>query len=451
MSPMISTGKYLPRRTFLRGMGAAIALPFLDAMVPALAAGNSAATPVKRLGAFYLPNGVNMAEWTPATEGAAFEMSRILQPLTPFRDHLLVLTGMSNKQADALGDGTGDHSRGQTAFLTGVHAKKSLGDARANISMDQIAAKQLGQETQLASLELSLESADMVGECDDGLSCAYSGTIAWASPTNPLPMESDPRAVFERLFGVNDSTDPRARLARLKAQRSILDVVTGDVARLKRELGVRDSTKLSEYTEAVRDIERRIQRAEEQSDKELPLMEQPAGIPATFRQYAELMFDLMAVAYQSDLTRVATFLIGREKSIRTFPEIGVSEPHHPISHHAGVPAQLEKYAKISTYHSELFSYFLEKLRSTQDGDGTLLDHSMLIYGAGMSNGNTHIHTELPILLVGGGAGQIKGGRHIRFAKDTPMANLHLTVLDKMGIPAETLGDSTGKANLLSGV
>jgi uncharacterized protein DUF1552 len=449
---MVITKKCLPRRTFLRGMSTVLALPLLDAMTPAFAAiGSTAAKPIRRLGAVYLPNGTNMAEWTPAAEGAAFEMSRILQPLTPFRDQLLVLSGMSNRQADPWGDGGGDHSRGQTAFLTGVHAKKSLGDVQAGVSMDQIAAKQLGQYTQLASLELGLESNDLVGECDNGMSCGYSSTIAWSGPTTPLGVEADPRAVFERMFGVNDSTDPRTRHARIKAQRSILDMVNGELARLKRELGVSDTTKLNEYTEAVRDIERRIQRAEEQSDQEFPVIDQPAGVPAVFEEYATLMFDMLAMAYQTDLTRIATFLMGREKSLRTYSEIGIPDPHHPISHHAGVPAQLEKVSKISTFHAQLFAKFLEKLRSTPDGDGSLLDHSMIIYGAGLSNGNQHTHNDLPIVLVGGGAGQIKGGRHIKFPMDTPLTNLHLTVLDKMGIPAETLGDSTGKVNLLSGV
>jgi hypothetical protein len=446
---MFITKKHLPRRTFLRGAGAAIALPFLDGMVPAFAAAGST-TPARRLGVVYIPNGTNMADWTPKADGA-LELSRILQPLTPYRNQVLVLSGMSNRQADNLGDGMGDHSRGQTAFLTGVHAKMSLADVYAGVSMDQIAAKQLGKETQLASLELALEANDMVGECDDGLSCAYSGTVAWANATTPLPAEADPRAVFQRLFGTADSTDRRSRLARIKADRSILDTITQELNRLQRQVGAADRTKLSEYVESVRDIERRIQLAEAQIDVDLPVIDRPTGVPAVFEEYATLMFDLMAVAYQTDLTRVATFLIGREKSVRTYPEIGVPDPHHPLSHHAGMPVQLDKVSKVSTFHVKLFAAFLEKLRSTPDGDGTLLDHSMVLYGGGISNGNVHLHTDLPIVVAGGGAGQLKGGRHIRYAADTPLTNLHLTLLDKMGVPAEKLGDSTGRVDLLSGV
>ena len=446
---MFITRKHLHRRTFLRGAGAAIALPFLDGMVPAFAAAGHA-TPVRRLGVVYIPNGTNMAEWTPKTEGA-LDLSRILQPLSPHRDQVLVLSGMSNRQADNLGDGMGDHSRGQTAFLTGVHAKMSLADVYAGVSMDQIAAKQLGKETQLASIELALEANDMVGECDDGLSCAYSGTIAWANATTPLPAEADPRAVFERLFGTADSTDRRSRLARIKADRSILDTVTQELNRIKSQVGAGDRTKIDEYVESVRDIERRIQLAEAQIDIDLPVIERPSDVPQVFEEYAALMFDLMAVAYQTDLTRVATFLMGREKSVRTYPEIGVPDPHHPLSHHAGMPAQLEKVSKVSTFHVKLFAAFLDKLRNTPDGDGTLLDHSMLMYGGGISNGNVHLHTNLPVVVAGGGAGQLKGGRHIRYAADTPLTNLHLTILDKMGIPADNLGDSTGRVDLLSGV
>lgn len=457
MSPMINTSKYLPRRTFLRGLGATIALPLLDGMLPAFTAvAKTAANPVRRLGVIYLPNGINMHKWTPATEGAAFEFTPILEPLMPFRDRLLVLSGLCNQEADGLpGEGSGDHSRSQAAFLTGVHPKKTEGaDIRTGISMDQIAARVLGKETQLASLELALESNEIAGSGEDGYSAAYSGTIAWSSATTPLPMLADPRAVFERLFGASDSTDARTRLARLRKDRSILDSVTEELADLLSGLGSGDRAKLTEYLEAVRDIERRIQRAEEQSGRELPDVDRPAGAPDAFEEYAELMFDLMALAYQTDLTRVSTFLIGREKSSRSFPEIGVPEPHHPVSHHQNRPDLLEKKARIDTFHVKLLAHFLDKLRSTPDGDGSLLDHAMILYGAGMADSDGHVHHDVPILLAGGGAGQLKGGRHLRVgteAKETPLTNLHITLLEKMGIPAEQLGDSTGRIELLSDI
>jgi hypothetical protein len=451
---MIITRRYLPRRSFLRGMGAALALPLLDGMVPALTAlGKTAAKPVRRLGVVYLPNGMNIWKWTPGTEGAAFELTPILEPLAPYRDRLLVLSGMSNKEADGVsGEGGGDHSRGQAAFLTGVHAKKTQGpDFQAGVSMDQIAARELGRATQLASLEVALESNDLVGGCEIGLACAYTGTISWRSPSAPVPMEMDPRAVFERLFGATDSTDPRERLERLKTERSILDSVSDDLAWLQKRLGPGDRTKLADYLEAVRDVERRIQKSEEQSDRQFPVVQQPTGIPASFEEHITLMFDLMALAYQTDLTRVSTFMVGREQSTRTYPEIGVPEPHHPVSHHQQRPEYLDKLARINIFHMKMFASFLEKLRSTPDGDGTLLDNVMILYGSGLSNPDEHNHHDLPILLAGGGAGQIKGGRHIKCPLDTPLANLHLTLLDKMGVPVERLGDSTGHIELVSGI
>jgi hypothetical protein len=443
---------HLPRRTFLQGLGATIALPLLDGMIPALSAlAQTAAKPVRRLGIVYAPNGMNIWRWRPATEGAAFELTPLLEPLASFRSQLLVLSGMSNQQADAVpGEGGGDHSRGQAAFLTGVHAKKTQGpDFQAGVSMDQIAARELGNQTQLASLELALEANDLVGGCELGLSCAYTGTLSWRGPTSPVPVEIDPRAVFERLFGASDTTDPKARLERLQTERSILDSVTSDLQRLQRRVGAPDRAKVADYLDSVRDIERRIQKAEEQSGRQLPLVEQPSGVPATFEEHARLMFDLMALAYQTDLTRVCTFMLGREQSTRTYPEIGVPEPHHPISHHQQRPEYLEKLAKINVFHLTIFASFLEKLRSTRDGNGSLLDQVMLVYGSGLSNPDDHNHHDLPILLAGGGAGQLRGGRHIKYPLDTPLANLHLTLLDKMGVPIERLGDSTGKIELLS--
>ena len=448
---MVITKKSLSRRTMLRGLGATIALPLLDGMVPAFAAGTQT---VKRLGAVYVPNGMSMPFWTPKGEGP-LELSPILAPLSPLRDRVVVLSGMTNKDAlPLLNEGDGDHSRSQTAFLTGAHAHKATGKRTtlsAGVSMDQIVARHFEKDTQLASLELSLESNDLVGQCEDGYGCAYSATIAWRDASTPLPMEANPRAVFEHMFGASDSTEREARLRRLRKDRSLLDSVAEELAGLRRSLGRGDRSKLAGYLDSVRDIERRIQIAETQSDRELPDVSQPAGIPAKFEDYAGLMLDLMVVAFQADLTRVSTFLFGREKSVRTYSEIGIADPHHPTSHHLNVPAKLERLSKINTFHVQLFARFLEKLRSTPDGDGSLLDHSMIMYGAGMSNSNAHIPTNLPILVAGGGAGQIAGGRHVRLPADTPLANLHLTLLDKMGVPAERFADSTSGLQVLSEV
>jgi hypothetical protein len=449
---MIVSNRFIPRRTLLRGVGAAIGLPLLDAMVPAaVALARTAARPVSRLGVIYVPNGMNIWQWIPQAEGTTFEFTPVLQPLSAFRDRLLLLTGMDNHEAAARpGEGVGDHSRAQAAFLTGVHAKKTEGpDFRAGISMDQIVAQQTRRDTQLASLELALEANDMMGVCDSGYSCIYSGTIAWLGPTTPLPMETDPRAVFERMFGDSGSTDPKIRSARIREQRSLLDFVSDDATRLEAKLGVRDRAKLSEYLDAIRDVERRIQKAEEQSALELPVVNQPAGVPQSFEAYAKLMFDLMALAYQSDLTRVATFLMGREVSGRTYPEIGVPDPHHAISHHQDRPELLEKEAKINAFHMSLFAHLIERLRTTPDGDGSLLDHVMVMYGPGFSDSNRHWHKNVPIALAGGGAGRLRGGRHIKLPDGTPLTNLYLSLLDKMGVPTDRLGDSTGSlANVL---
>ena len=451
---MIISNKAIPRRTILRGIGASLALPFLDSMVPAFgAAASAAARPVRRFGVVYVPNGMVMKNWTPEAEGAAFELTPILKPLEPFRDDLLVLTGLSsNPPVGGLGGAAaGVHARASTRFLTDVPPRRGQGlEIEAGVSVDQLAAKELGQYTQLASLELALEGRDLTGSCDVGYSCAYTNTIAWRSATTPLPMENDPRAVFERLFGDSGSTDPSARLARIQTDRSILDAVTERVARLQKRIGSRDRAKLGEYLEAVRDVERRIRKAEEQSSQELPLVEQPAGVPATFEQHATLMFDLQVLAYQSDLTRVITIMIGRELSSRTYPQLGVSEAHHPISHHLNDPGKLTSLAKINTHHVNQLAYYLEKLRSTPDGDGSLLDHTIIMYGAGMADSNLHAPNGLPLLLVGGGSGTLKGGRHLKYPLDTPLANLHLTLLDKLGVSTvERIGDSTGKVEHLS--
>jgi hypothetical protein len=451
----ILTKKYLPRRTFLRGLGASLGLPLLDGMVPALAAAGrpTAATPAKRFGAVYVPNGVEMRMWTPKAEGNGFGFSPILEPLEPFRDQTFVLSGLADKVAvPAPGEGIGDHARAASTWLTGVRVRKTEGpDIRAGVSLDQLAAQHLGVETQLASLELALDSVEVLGACDAGYSCAYANTIAWRTATTPLPMENNPRAVFERMFGASDSTDPAARRARLAQNRSILDFVADEVQALNRALGAGDRGKLTEYLDAVRDVERRIQTAEGQSARELPVVEQPLGIPETFDAHARLMYDLLALAYQTDLTRVGTFMIGKEVSGRSYPEIGVPDGHHACSHHQNDPVKLEKLAKINRYHMQHFAYFLDKLRNTPDGEGSLLDHSIFIYGSGISDGNIHFHLDLPMVVVGGGAGTLKGGRHVRYGNDMPLANLYVSVLDKLGAPMDQFGDSTGALDYLSGI
>ena len=444
--------KAIPRRTFLRGAGATLALPLLDGMVPAMAAlRDTAAKPAARLSVVYVPNGMIMEKWTPATEGANFELTPILEPLAPFRDRLLVLSGLAHNSGRALpGENTGDHARAGATYLTGVHPRKTEGaDTRAGISADQIAAKQLGKHTQLASLELALDTTELLGQCEAGYTCAYMNTLCWRTPTTPMPMENRPRAVFERLFGDSDSTDPAVRLRRIQRDRSILDSVTRKVAHLLAELGPGDRAKLAEYLDAIRDVERRIQMAEEQSSRELPTLERPPGVPSTFIEHAKLMFDLQVLAYQTDMTRVITFMVGREFGGRTYREIGIPEGHHSLTHHQYKQEKIDKVIRINIYHAQALAYFLERLQSTPDGDGSLLDHMVLLYGGSLSDGNLHWHDNLPIMLTGGGAGQIKGGRHLRYPQDTPMPNLLLTMLDMLGIPVESLGDSSGRLDLLS--
>jgi hypothetical protein len=447
---MIITKKAIDRRTVLRGLGAALALPMLDAMIPALSA---APKPVNRFGAIYVPNGINMSTWTPKIEGSGFEFTRSLKPLEPFRDRLLVLSGLNSTPHQTSGP-PGIHARASTRFLTDIPPKPVEGsDLQAGISIDQIVAKEFGKYTQLASLELGLETTEAVGACDPGYNCAYTSTISWRSPVTPLPMEIDPRTIFERMFGDSSNTDPSVRLARMREERSLLDSMIHKVSRLEQELGPGDRLKLDEYVEGIRDIERRIQRAEAESGsaREPSVLEHPAGIPGTFAEHAKLMYDLFALAFQCDLTRVVTFMIGHEYSGRTHPEIGVPDAHHAISHHTGNPMNLEKLTRVDTLHVSLLAGLLEKFRSIPDGEGTLLDHVTLVYGSGMSDGNAHDPKNLPILLAGGGCGQIQGARHLRFAKDTPLANLHLTVLDKLGIPMERIGDSTGEFDQLSAI
>src|SRR5690242_8486206 len=385
---MIVTKKALSRRTVLRGMGAAVALPLLDAMIPAMAA---TAGPVRRLGVVYHPNGVIYDQWLPAGVGADFKLSPTLSPLQPFRDQLIVVTGLASDQAEALGDGGGDHSRASGTYLTGVHVRKSDSVVKNGISMDQIAAKAFERYTQLSSLQLTVDDNSMVGSCDTGYSCAYSSTLSWLTPTLPLMAENNPRVVFERLFGASDSSDPRARASRLRRDRSILDSVTARVRELQQSLGAADNRKMTDYLESLRDVERRIQKAEEQSSKEIPDVHRPAGVPDGFQPHVELLYDLQLLAFQSDLTRVITFMYGREQTGRPYPQIGIPEPHHPLTHHQNDPAKMEKCTKIQLYHVSLFAAYLEKLRKTPDGDGSLLDHVMLLYGGGISNSDRHTH------------------------------------------------------------
>jgi hypothetical protein len=449
---MIITKKAIDRRTILRGLGATIALPLLDSMVPALsAARKTAAAPVHRFGVVYTPNGIMMKNWTPAVEGSGFEFSPTLRVLEPFRDRLLVLSGLNSTPPVMPGnEPTGVHARASTRFLSDIQPRPTEGsDLRAGISIDQIAANQFGKYTQLASLELGLESADSGGAGDPGFSKVYDATIAWRGETTPLPMEHNPRAVFERLFGDGGSTDPAVRLTRLRQERSILDSVMQSTADLERGLGPSDRGKLNEYLEAVRDIERRIQKAEEQNGREVPAIDHPAGVPASFSEHVKLMYDLYVLAYQADLTRVVTFMTCHEFSGQTFSEAGVPDAHHAISHHQGNPASLAKLAKIDAFKMSLFAYFIERLRATPDGDGSLLDHSTIVYGAGMSDGNAHDPQNLPILLLGGGCGTLKSGRHIRYPKGTPLANLHVTLLDKLGVHIDKIGDSNGTLTDLS--
>ena len=455
---MFVTKKALPRRQVLRGLGTALALPLLDAMVPALTpVVRTAARPARRLGFVYIPNGVAMNaavnHWTPTQEGSAFELSPILQPLGPYQDDLTVVSGLRQLQADALGDGNGEHARATAAWLNGVHPIKTEGaDIRAGITADQVAAMEIGRETVLPSLELAAFDLEVVGDCDPGYSCTYVSTMSWRTPTAPIPTINNPRRVFDRLFG--DGGTSEQRLERLRQERSILDWIRDDLERLTRTLGAGDRGRVEEYLDAVREVERRIQQLERSGVAELTSeLERPLGIPDRFDDYVTLMFDLQWLAFRADLTRVVTFMMGKEQGTRSFPEIGISEPHHGISHHQDNPEQLAKLAKINVFFTDLFAAFLQKLASTPDGEGSLLDHTLYLYGAGISDPNLHLHFDLPLLLVGGAGGRRKGPRHVRFPEETPMTNLLLTMLDRVGVSQEHLGDSTGSLNLepLSGV
>jgi hypothetical protein len=449
---MIITKMALPRRTFLRGLGATLALPFLDAMAPAFTPiVKTAARGKSRLGFVYLPNGVAMNDavnyWTPKGVGTEFEFSPILSPLSPFRDQVTVVSGLNQRNGESLGDGNGEHTRAGASWLNGVHPKKTEGsDIKNGTTADQIAAAQFGKETVLPSIELIASEIDLVlgGQCEGGYSCAYMNTISWRSPTTPLPVENNPSVVFERMFGEGGTKDER--LERIKKKRSVLDRVNGDLRRLQQTLGPGDRARVAEYLESVREVERRVRTAEEQNAvSTLPVPERPVGIPARFDDHVKLLFDLQWLAYQSDLTRVFVLMYGRELNSRPFPEIGLNEPHHGMSHHGDDLANIAKYAKVNIFHMTQFAYFLDKLRNTPDGDGTLLDNTMLLYGAGFSNPNVHRHINLPLVVAGGGAGTLKGGRHLSYkvSDDVPMTNLLISMLDKAGVELNQLGDSTG--------
>ncbi len=430
----------LHRRTLLRGLGASVALPLLDAMTPALARAADKIAPVKRLSVAYVPNGMAMDYWTPKTTGA-FDLSPIMQPLGPFHDRLLVLSGMNVPPG-----GGGGHSRATTAFLTGTPPGTTSGGVpQAAVSIDQAVALHFGQQTQLPSLELGLDNLDGAGVCD-GFPCIMGNSIAWHNPNLPLPPENNPRLVFERLFGDVGSTETNARLAHMRQDRSILDYVSERAADLNQGLGASDRTRLVEYLDGVRDIETRIQKAEAQSAKDMPVVNQPVGIPQTFAEHAKLMYDLQVLAFQSDLTRVTTFMYGREFTGRPYPEIGVPEGHHPLSHHENDPEKIAALSKVNTYHMQMFAYFLDKLSKTQDGDGSLLDHALLIYGAGMSDSNLHAQTGVPVMLVGGPNQGIKGGRHLKYDGDST-ANLLMAVMDKLGLPTDHVGTSKNRLDI----
>jgi hypothetical protein len=436
----------LPRRTFLRGMGATLALPLLDAMVPALSA-RAPATP--RFAAISVGNGMNMFDWTPPTEGVGFELSPTLRPLEPFRDRMLVFSGLDNYPATDQGDTGGQHPRAAPAFMSSVHPKQTEGaDILAGTTVDQMIAELICRDSKLSSLEVAVDRNDVVGACDHGYACAYMNSISWKSPTQPLPAETSPRFAFERLFGSGDSAEERA--VRVQEDRSILDGLSQEIAALSSRLGARDRSKLGEYLEAIRDVEQRIARAEStSSDFEVP--DRPVGVPETFREYAELMFDLQVLTFQADVTRVTSFMMARENINRTYNEIGLPEAHHAMSHHGNNPEKMQDFAKLNTYHVDTLAYYLDRLRSTPDGDGTLLDGTVVLYGSGMSDGNTHNNYNVPTVVIGGSERGLRGNRHLVYPKGTPLANLSLSLMDKFGVQVDSFGDSTGRLPLLSGV
>ena len=440
---MIITKMALPRRTFLRGLGATVALPLLDAMIPSMTAmSRTAADPVRRLGFVYMPMGCDLPRWTPP--GATLsELSPALQSLRPVVDHLTVISNLELKNAYP-----GTHATSNAAFLSAAKAKWTEStDYHLGTTVDQVAAQQIGRETLLPSLELSMDLLQTIGQCDNGYACVYQNNLSWSSPTTPLPAEAHPRIVFERLFGEGGSAADR--LAALKRRASLLDSVRDDITRLQNTLGPEDRTRVAQYLDTVREVERRIQKAEASTaDQPLPDLDRPVGVPASYAEHARLMFDLQVLAMQGDVTRVMTFQLARETSNRTYTEIGVPDPHHPLTHHGNDPDKIARMAKINAFHVSLFAYYIEKLKNTPEGDGSLLDHGLFLYGSGMGNPNVHDHVNLPIIVAGGGAGKMKGGRHLQYTEPTPLANLHLTLLDKVGVRLDKFADSQGKIDEL---
>ncbi len=435
------TKKHLSRRTFLHGVGATIALPYLDAMTPAFA---SAAKPVTRAAFVYTANGIIMKDWTPTETGNNFDLSKTLSPLRNFQNQTVVISGLDHKNGEALGDGPGDHARAGASWLTGAHPKKTRGaDIRNGQSIDQAIAQQIGQTTPLPSLEIGLQDVRMVGGCDSGYSCAYSNTISWSSPTTPLPYETNPRRVFERLFGDGETTDPKARAMQLKQNRSLLDFVLQDTQRLAPKLGASDRSKLSDYLDSVREVERRIQNVEQRVAAELPALDRPEGIPPSFEDHLKIMSDLIAIAFQADITRVVTFMFSREGGNRAYPSIGVPDAHHGLSHHQNDPVRMARLQSIDQYHVEMFSYLLGKLRDSADDTGSILENSVVLYGSSLSDSNAHLHNNLPTVIVGGASGKLKGGRHLRVPDGTPMTNMLLSIADGLDVPMEKFGDSSG--------
>jgi hypothetical protein len=444
---MIVTKKALSRRTFLRGAGTAVALPLLDAMIPsmtALAQTPAAPQRLRRLGYVYMPMGCDRARWTPPGAGERLdELSPSLAPLAPVKDHVTVISNLELRNAYP-----GTHATSNSSFLSAARARLTeSADYYLGTTADQVAARQIGRDTQLPSLELSMDLLSLAGQCDNGYACVYQNCLSWSSPTTPLPSEAHPRIVFERLFG--DGATTAERRAALRNRASLLDSVMEEFTRLNNQLGAADRARVAQYLDTIREVERRIQRAEASArDNPLPDLDRPAGVPSSYADHARLMFDLQVLAFQGDVTRVITFQLARETSNRTYPEIGVPDPHHPLSHHGNDPRKVEKIARINRFHVGLFAEFLAKLRATPEGNGTLLDHSLVLYGSGMGNPNVHDHDNLPILVAGGAAGRMRGGRHLRFAQPTPLANLHLTLLDKVGVRLDSFADSRGRMDEL---
>ena len=450
---MIIFKKSLPRRTFIRGAGVALMLPVLDAMVPALTAqSRTAAKPVRRFGAVYIPNGASVQiqmpdgsvydRWTPGGGESSLDLSPILQPLSPFRDEITVVSGLGSRPAESWGDSGGDHPRSCAAWLSAVHARRSESEPSVGVTIDQLMANEFAKDTQLRSLNLGVDDFGLVGNCADGYACSYFNTISWRSPTAPVPCQTNPRVVFERMFGRGGAA---ARRAQLPVNRSILDSVTDEIAGLQYKLGARDRARVAEYLDGVRELEQRIRKIETQQEtRVVELPDLPVGVPDLFEDHVKLMLDLQVLAFAADVTRVGTFMLTREGSNRPYSQIGVPDAHHALSHHGNKLESLDKQTRINAYHAQLFGYFLSKLRATQDGDGSLLDHSLILYGSGMSDGNHHSHDPLPLLLAGSAAGRIKGGRHLTYDTNTPMADLLVSAMDVMGVPATEIGDSTGR-------